>query len=54
MRSGVGGGKGFRELTTAVEDEAKELPFISVPLFVARFGVSIVIDLMNVTWQISA
>jgi hypothetical protein len=49
MRFGVGGGKGFRELTTADDDAPKASPLLVDLLFFGWFGVSNVMDLMNVT-----
>lgn len=53
MRFGVGGGKGLSELTTADDDAPKASPVFEAFLFLGSFGVSKVIDLMNVTWHIS-
>jgi hypothetical protein len=50
MRLGVGGGKGLRDLTTALDVDPNRSALLSkVPLFFSTPGVSTVMDLINVT-----
>jgi hypothetical protein len=53
MRFGVGGGKGFSELTGDAAEKRSSLPSEAFLWDLVWLGVSTVMDLMNVTWQIS-